>query len=158
MIKLIYSVFVGVLLALFVGLGIATFYAQPSSPKWPTDLNYIKDTLTDDQRQIEKIYNEQQADWENKMKPYNRNVSLITLAAAIILVALSIFLTEHKYNFFADGTMFGGVFTLFYSLGRGFASQDSKYSFLLVTAGLVVVFILGYKRFHPLETNSTKKK
>lgn len=43
--------------------------------------------------------------------------------------------------------MLGGLFVLLYSLGRGFASENSKYVFVVVTVGLVTVLYLGYHRF-----------
>lgn len=43
--------------------------------------------------------------------------------------------------------MLGGLFTLFYSIGRGFASEDSKYMFIMVSVGLLLVLFLGYHRF-----------
>jgi hypothetical protein len=47
----------------------------------------------------------------------------------------------------ADGVMIGGLFVLLYSLGRGFASENSKYVFIVVTVGLVTVLYMGYHRF-----------
>ncbi|QQS18821.1 hypothetical protein IPL68_02020 [Candidatus Saccharibacteria bacterium] len=43
--------------------------------------------------------------------------------------------------------MLGGLFTLIYSIGRGFASQNSKYVFIAITVGLALVIYLGYRRF-----------
>jgi hypothetical protein len=56
-------------------------------------------------------------------------------------------LEKKKVEVISDGVMLGGLFTLLYSLGRGFASQDSKYSFISITVGLMVVLYLGYHRF-----------
>lgn len=41
----------------------------------------------------------------------------------------------------------GGLFTLFYGLGRGFASEDSKYVFAVASLSLITVVYLGYRRF-----------
>lgn len=146
MLKLAYTFFLGILLAIFVGFGIAAFYEQPAMPKWPTELSTIGKEPSVEQEKIQKEFDAKQEVWNEKMKPYNRNVSIMTLLAAVIFVAISL-LFEKKINILADGIMLGGVFTLIYSLGRGFASQDSKYSFLIVTIGLVIVLALGYLRF-----------
>lgn len=60
---------------------------------------------------------------------------------------------EHVIN---GGIMLGGLFTLFYGLMRGFASQDSKYSFVAVSVGLVIVLFLGYRRFSDKQLPTTK--
>ena len=146
MLKLAYSFFLGILLALFVGMGIAAFYAQPEMPKYPTELNLIDKEPTAEQKAIQRDFDAQQEAWNEKMKPYNRNVSIITLVAAVSFVAISL-LFEHKIKLLADGVMLGGVFTLLYSMGRGFASQDSKYTFALSYVGLIVALTLGYLRF-----------
>jgi hypothetical protein len=54
---------------------------------------------------------------------------------------------EDKIKIMADGVMLGGLFTLLYSLGRGFASESSKYVFAVTTMGLAIVLYLGYHRF-----------
>lgn len=91
-----------------------------------------------------------------KMNPYNRNVSIISLSAAVVLLALSMFLEGRNIKVISDGVMLGGLFMLVYSIGRGIASQDNKYMFGAVSVGLVVVLYLGYHRF--VESKSSKKK
>ena len=54
---------------------------------------------------------------------------------------------EKKIKVIADGIMLGGLFSVLYSLGRSFASEDSKYTFVVVTIGLIVAIYLGYHRF-----------
>jgi hypothetical protein len=92
------------------------------------------------------------------MKPYNRNVSIMTLVAATILVAISL-LFEQRIKILSDGFMLGGIFTLLYSIGRSFAAQDSKLTFLTVSIGLAVAIALGYFRFiRPQTVPASKKK
>lgn len=146
MLKIAYTFFLGIMLAIFVGFGIAAFYEQPAMPKWPTELLTIGKESSLEQEKTQKEFDAKQEAWNEKMRPYNRNVSIMTLLAAVIFVAISL-LFEHKISILADGIMLGGVFTLVYSLGRGIASQDSKYSFGIVTIGLIIVLTLGYLRF-----------
>jgi hypothetical protein len=84
--------------------------------------------------------------YNNDIKTYDRNTSIITLGAAVIFLVVSI-IFEKKIKIIADGVMLGGLFTLIYSIGRGFASQNTKYTFLAVTVDLVIVLYLGYHRF-----------
>lgn len=158
--KLVYTFFLGILLAFFIGIGVNTFYAPPKAPEFPVALNtYGKESqLTTEQIAIEKEYNQKSEQHNKDLKPYNRNVSIIVLAAAVILLVISI-LYENRIRIMADGVMLGGLFTLLYSLGRGVASEDSKYVFAVVSIGLAVVLYLGYHRFvreHPSTAKPSK--
>jgi len=101
--------------------------------------------------------NQNQYDLYNKqLKDYNRNVAMITLGAAVLLLAVGLLL-ESRAGIFADGLLLGGTFTLLYSIGRSFAGDDPKYSFTVVSAGLLVTMIVGYLKFvNP--PKSAKKK
>jgi len=147
-IKLIYTFFLGLLLALFVGFGINTFYPAPEEPEYPAILETYGEKPTDAQIKAQAEFDKQQSDFsEKRMNPYNRNVSVIVLAVAVVLLAISLLLERYRVDVISSGVMLGGLFTLFYGLMRGFASQDSKYSFIAVTVGLIVVIFLGYHRF-----------
>jgi hypothetical protein len=157
LLKLIYTFFLGIFLAIFVGVGINTFYPGPKSPEFPTALNtYGKEPeLTNDQIKIQKDWDQTMAQHNQDMKPYNRNVSMLTLAAAVIFLVVSI-AYEKKIKIIADGIMLGGLFTLLYSLGRGFASENSKYVFAVVSVGLAIILFLGYHRFVRINTKQQK--
>lgn len=146
MLKLVYTFFLGIMLALFVGIGINTFYSAPSQPKYPVELNNAGKELTQSERAIETNFSRQMDNYNEKMKPYNRNVSIIAMVSAVILLVVSI-LFENKIKVISDGVMLGGLFTLLYSVGRGFASQNSKYMFAVISLGLAVALYLGYHRF-----------
>lgn len=146
--KIVYTFFVGLLLAIFVGVGINTFYAGPKAPEFPIELNtYGKEQeLTPEEVTVQKDWDQTMEQHNKDMKPYNRNVSMLTLGAAVILLVTSM-VYEKKIKIIADGVMLGGLFTLLYSLGRGFASENSRYVFVVVTIGLAIVLYLGYHRF-----------
>lgn len=147
MLKIVYSFFLGILLAILVGVGVQAFYPQPEAPTYPTELNMIgKDGPTTEQQQLQKDFDAKQSVWNEQMKPYNRNVSIITMVAALIFVTVGLLL-ESRIGVLANGLVLGGVFTLLYSMGRGFASANSKYSFVVALTGVIVVTVLGYLRF-----------
>lgn len=157
--KIVYTFFLGILIALFIGFGINTFYEAPEAPKFPTELNYsYSKEPTNKQIAAEKAFAIKEDAYNEKMKPYNRNVSIITISASVILLAISLLLEKRNIKVIADGVMLGGLFTLLYGLGRGFASQDSKYSFIAVSIGLIVVVYLGYHRFVMEHTEKHKNK
>lgn len=146
MLQLVYTFFLGVLIAVFVGVGINTFYAPPKAPEFPVELNSYGKDLTSQQAEKQREFDSQNLAYQNELKPYNRNVSIMAMSAAVILLAISI-LFENRIKVIADGIMLGGLFTLLYSIGRGFASEDSKYMFVMVSVGLLLVLFLGYHRF-----------
>lgn len=146
MLKLAYTFFMGLLLSVFVGLGIATFYEAPPAPQEPNIVRYKDSPLAPAELAAENAFAQQSRLHEEKMKTYNKNVALYALLAAVVFVAIGI-LFENKINGLADGVMLGGVFTLVYSLGRSFASQNNKLSFALVSLALVATSSLGYWRF-----------
>ncbi|NBU33062.1 hypothetical protein EB118_05960 [bacterium] len=158
--KLVYTFFLGLLMAIFIGVGINTFYPGPKAPVFPIELNTYGKELNADELKTQKQWDKTMEQHNNLMKPYNRNVSLIALIAAVVLLAASL-VYENKIKVMADGVMLGGLFVLLYSLGRGFASENSKYVFVVVTVGLATVLYLGYHRFvrvHEPKNTTSKVK
>ncbi len=160
MLKFVYSLFLGLLLVIFVGMGIASFYGAPKAPEYPKTLETVKagpDEFTAEQRQADEAYQQATKDYSQRSQDYNRNVSMIAMGAAIVLVVLG--LTLHaKTDVIADGLLLGGVFTLLYSIGRSFAGEDPKYSFTVVSVGLIVTVIVGYMKFLQPQAAGAKKK
>lgn len=152
--KFIYTLFIGILLALFIGFGIAAFYEEPKYPEPPVSLKYplslspeTKDStfsarLTEDQMRQEKL----QKDFQTNLQIYNRNVSVMVMIAAMVYLVISLILSQ-KLLLISDGLLLGGVFTLLYSIGRGFGSNDNKFQFIVVTIGLIIALALGYIKF-----------
>lgn len=155
--KFVYTFFLGILVALFVGLGVNTFYPGPTEPEYPTTSQAVTKEPTAEQQAAENKYQADYRAYEKKLKPYSRNVSIITLTAAVIFLVLSLVFESHL-RILADGILFGGLFTLLYSIIRGFISQESKYVFMVVTIGLAAVMYIGYHRFvrRPASLDSSK--
>lgn len=154
--KFVYSLFLGVLLALFVGFGINTFYLGAEEPRYPAMTEALTKEPTKEQQAIDVKYQADYRKFEDKMKPYSRNVSIIALIAATTFLALSL-VFEKKLRVLADGIMFGGLFTLLYSIIRSVISQDSKYIFVVITVGLITVLYLGYHKFIRHQTDETRE-
>lgn len=146
LLRLVYTFFLGILIALFVGVGINTFYPGPKQPQYPTALNTLGKEPTEQEIKIQQQWDKQMAAHEKELKPYNRNVSMIALGAAVLLLVVSVVL-EKRIHILSEGTLVGGLFTLLYSIGRGFASQESKLVFAAVTIGLIIVLFVGYHQF-----------
>lgn len=156
-IKYIYTLFLALLIALFVGLGITAFYPGPKTPAYPIELDASKPGCEESPeiKTIRDEYNRTQKDFMEKSKPYNRNVSIISIVAATIILVASLTLIS-KIKMIADGLLLGGVFTTIYSIIRGLMSEDTKFRFLIVTIGLLIALILGYIKFIRPKENPPK--
>lgn len=150
--RYIYTFFVGILVAIFVGMGVAVFYESPKAPpepSWYGSNMSGKFEPTETQRKEEEEYNKNIRDFEkNEMSEYNRNVSIIVLSLAVVILALSLVL-EKPLGVIADGLLLGGIFTLLYGVGIGIAVDSNKFRFLIASLGLAVSIALGYFKFVP---------
>jgi hypothetical protein len=148
MIRYIYTFFVGLFLAIFIGMGIAVFYPAPLSPEPPP---YYGQTMTDSEKKAQSDFEVKQKAYDKELWRYNRNASVIILSCAVIVLAISLSFAD-KIGIIADGLLLGGIFTLLYGVGRGMATDSNKYRFLIATIGLTVTLVLGYLKFtrHPL--------
>lgn len=138
--QFIYTFFLGGIIALFIGLGIHTFYPKPS---YEANYNYNSSSYNSD-------YQVYQAESET----HDRNVSIIALVISVLLLAASVFL-EKSNRVIANGVLLGGTFLLLYSMGSSFATNDSVFSFIIVGIGLAIVLYIGHHRF---TTNKPAKK
>jgi uncharacterized membrane protein YkgB len=143
MIKQIYVFFIGILLATFVGVGVSTFYQGPKQPEYPIIHSTPEEKVALEQQvEFEKLNRQY---WEEN-KLYSRNVSVITLIFSVVILVVSLTVLV-KLPLISDGLLLGGLFTLIYSIFRGFESQDSKFRFLAVSVGLLVSLAVGYIKF-----------
>lgn len=156
-IKLIYTLFLALLVALFVGLGISAFYPAPKAPEYPMELQ-VQDmqkaecNVSVETKALRERNIKAQKAYEEESKIYNRNVSIISLVAAIIILVLSLTLLA-KINMIADGILLGGVFAAVYSIIRGIMSENTQFRFIIVVVGLAIALTLGYIKFIRLKAN-----
>jgi len=144
--KWVYTVFIGILLATTVGVGIQAFYPPPKQPNpviQPTPVNESSASAVIKQNEKNT---QQWSDYQAKSQNYNKDVSIITTVAAILLLVVSVTMLQ-KIALIADGALLGGLLTELYSTFRGFMSGDDKVRFLVVIIGLAVALFLGYTKF-----------
>lgn len=150
LLRYLYTFFLAILLVIFVGVGIAAFYKGPKQPEYPIGLSYPatpdKSTESGQLREEQVKYDKEQRNFQKANEVYSKNVSTIAVAAALIILVLSITLLS-KIAFISDGLLLGGVFTLMYAIVRGFGAGDEMFRFIVVTIGLATAIFLGYYRF-----------
>ena len=161
--QLIFSIFLGALLVVVIGVGVWTFYPQPYGPSSPEEMK-----LQELYRQQEQINMkgsgspsavdlarskriQEQIDDLNKTMQVERdkwavNTSIILLVFATALMAISLFLPDHM-RVFSNGILLGGLFTIVYGTGWSFAGGDSRARFFVVLVALILAVVFGYLRF-----------
>ncbi len=151
-ITIVYTLFLGLLLAVFVGFGIRTFYTPPESPAYP-ELGLVPERQLDESDQAEGTkqeleYQVEYDAYQSEMQVYHRNVSIASLLIAVGFLVFSLTVGLH-IKVLSDGILLGGLFLLIYSIGRSFAAEDPTYSFVTLTVAVVIALYLGYRRFNP---------
>ena len=143
--RIIFTVFVGLMIAVFIGFGIAAFFPQPVYPQAITDLYNTMATKVPtaaEQAQITEMENAYQL----AQQAHSRIVTIIVTVSAVILLGLSLLL-EKKNRVLANGVMLGGLFSLLYGAAMGLGTQDAMSSFIAVGVGLAAVVFIGVRRF-----------
>ena len=160
--KLIYTFILGVVIALFLGVGVQAFYEPPKEPQYPIVIYKESSTpATKEDAAKQMQYEQDMRAYTGKRQSYERNVSVILLILAVVTIAIGL-IFAHQIGFLSDGILLGGLFTLVHALIRGFAAEDSKYLFIAATVAVAVVLYLGYRRFGrgqlSAKTKSSKAK
>ncbi len=160
--QFIYSFFLGLLIVVFIGVGVWTFYPEPFQRQ------------REEQREIDRLYRQmgniqgkdgtttpaEQArieELQRKIDALNDkmqgsrdqwavNTSIILLGFATLLMAISLLLPEHM-KVFSNGVLLGGVFSVIYGTGWSFAGGDSRARFFVVAVALALSVAIGYLRF-----------
>ena len=150
--RIIYTLFLGVFLAIFIGVGIAAFYPGPTYPNMPPVLKYCSPDIVQDAEKFAEyskqaqLFDTQEKVYQKAEQLYSRNVSIAAIIGAILVVIASLTLFK-KIKVLADGLLLGGVLTLVYSVIRGFGTEDNMFRFLVVAIGLATTLALGYIKF-----------
>jgi len=158
--RTIFSFFLGLMLAAFVGVGVYTFHSRPEQfDSQIRDLDRRVQAIRDskpsneleasDRDQIQEI-NRQRNDLtdaaEKARKPWTRSTSIILMVFATLTMAVSL-VRAGQLPVISNGLLLGGVFTMLYGVGWIVVSETSITRFLVMTAGLVTTLGLGYLRF-----------
>lgn len=144
----LYAVFIGAFLALFVGFGIAAFYEAPERPELsPPAATMEPDSSLQESEDNYDQYQQQNEKYEDEMESYNTTVSGIAVGTALVVFLISLF-AARGIPVIADGLLFGGAFTLLYGVGRSFTVSDPQVPFLMLAVALPIVLLVGYMRFY----------
>lgn len=163
--QLIYSAFLGVMFAAFIGIGVWTLYPSPSggnayydysSPEirameaqrnalaqtdWQDMTPAEQDRLVALDMKIQEAYNELYSPTEQ----WSINTSIILIALAAVGMALSLIQSERALVL-SNGVLLGGIFTMAYGTGWAITNSTSVARFWVVAAATLATVVLGYLR------------
>jgi hypothetical protein len=156
--RTIFSVFLGLMLTAFVGVGIYTFYPPPghddtrrheltARESQVRQLRPSDDLTANEREQLAAIERERRAldaAQAEAWKPWGRRTSMIIILFATLVMAVSLARVDPVIS---NGLLLGGVFTMLYGVGWIAATDTSITRFLVITAALVITLGLGYLRF-----------
>lgn len=165
----IFAVFLGLMIAAVVGVGVYTFHPNPADTtqeridelyaergridgcgsSTPTQCRSWEQLSTSERRQITAIdaqVTALQAEARSKRDAWSQSTSIILISVATVLMVISLALGE-SLTILSNGILLGGLFTMLYGVGWGIASGNSLTRFLVLVAALVVSLLLGYFKF-----------
>jgi type VI protein secretion system component VasK len=159
--QIIFSIFLGLMVTAFVGVGVYTFYPtpEPALSKRIQELdrqqqqiqNFKSETAltTEDRARLQAIQdelNKTQDAMQASMEVWGRNTSIILITFATIVMVLSLIRPE-ELPVISNGLLLGGVFTMIYGVGWIVATGTSLARFIVMAVALVITLALGYVRF-----------
>lgn len=148
-IDFVYTLLIGASVALFVGLGIWTFYSGPKMPEYPNGpVYYTAEPTKEQQKQMQD--NQQKFDkafkqYQNDQKPYQRNVSAIALAAGVVFFVAGLALISRN-DIVGEGLALGGAFSEVYAAVRAVSPQSKPLVFASICLILVMLVLLSFFR------------
>lgn len=158
----IFSFFLGLMVAAFVGVGVNTFYPSPQQTydaeiqrlnRDQEDIERTRSTgatLTpENEAKLAKVSARQrvlQDRVQARMKVWARNTSIVVILFATIVMALSLIRSE-QLKVISNGLLLGGLFTMVYGTGWTIFSGDSRARFFVMVFALAMTLGLGYLKF-----------
>jgi len=159
--QIIFSIFLGIMVMAFIGVGVYTFYPTPDPVgqeelqelyRQQEDIQRFKDptALTDAERDrlaaVQADIRKVEDRLEAQREVWGRNTSIILIAFATLTMAISLIRAD-QLPVISNGLLLGGVFTMIYGVGWIVATGTSYARFVVMTVALVITLALGYVRF-----------
>lgn len=159
--QIIFSVFLGLMVAAFFGVGVFTFYPPPEAElqeqledlyREQEDIGGFdgREELSREEREREREVRQQIRDIEDRLEErretWGRNTSIILVTFATIVMSISLIRAD-QLPVISNGLLLGGVFTMIYGVGWIIATGTSIARFVVMTIALAITLALGYVRF-----------
>jgi hypothetical protein len=158
--RTIFSIFLGLMLTAFVGVGVYTFHAPPDQAEAKVQELMQqeqavrggrdgRELTADETAKVRQIEKERVALSQATMaarKPWMQSTSIILMIFATLVMALSL-VKGDALPVISNGLLLGGVFTMLYGVGWMLNADSTILRFGVMTAALAITIGLGYLRF-----------
>lgn len=147
LIDFIYTLLIGAAVAVFVGLGIWTFYVGPKFPEYPNNYSVSQPTPAQqaDYDRQQKQFDNQVKNYDKANKTYSKKVSGIALAAGVVFFIIGLALIRLS-DTVAEGLALGGIFSGVYAAISGGISSSRPLVFTSISLILVMLIVLVLNR------------
>lgn len=158
---ILFGIFLGLMVAAFIGVGVYTFYPSPEPSfrdrieslqreRQAIDVSKAPEALTvSDRARIQRIddaLHEAEDARRTAREAWGRTTSIVLVVFATLVMAVSL-LRAVQLPVVSDGLLLGGVFTMLYGVGWIVATDASIARFFVLTVALAITLALGYVRF-----------
>jgi hypothetical protein len=139
--KLFASVILGIVIALFVGVGINLFYPEPS---YPTELmSFTNSEPTEAEAEASNLA---YIEFEKERQLHSGIVGVISIVLSVLLMAGSMFLAK-KNEVVSQGLLVGGLLLICYGATQAISSGNMMAAFISIGVGLAALIVFILKRF-----------
>jgi hypothetical protein len=169
--RTMYTLALGVLVAAFVGFGIEVVYPAPEFPERelfdgpgepPPEEMIVEETVSPQESEVKAKESPPKdlppesglgfQEYERELAEHNRIGSVIALGASVLILVAALIPFVGRLPVIGGGLMLGGVLTLLYGVILAIQAQSPLLRFLAVTVGLIVLLVALYLKFRPSRT------
>jgi len=162
-IRLLYALLIAAAMVTFIGVGIYTFYPAPQPPTYPQEIVPAEKGIasqpgTPPNNGVDE-YQQAYNNYQNDLKTYQRNVSIIVSVLAVLVVVAGLYI-RRRADIIGEGLALGGVGTTIYAVVTASMADDRVMRFVAVTLFLASTIVLVYTLFNdkPKVSSSAKKR
>jgi hypothetical protein len=156
----IFSFFLGLMLAAFIGVGVYTFHPPDKElDRQIQELDRREQAIRngaphdelpaadrDEVQQISESRNKLHDAAQDRREAWGRSTSIILIALATLVMAVSLVRAD-QLPVISNGLLLGGVFTMVYGVGWIVSTDTSVSRFVVMSVALAITLGLGYARF-----------
>lgn len=159
--QIIFSIFLGLMVTAFFGVGSYTFYPPPA-PELELEIQEVnraeqairnskapQDLTSQDRAEIQRLTDERNALFDATRaarESWGRITSIVLIFLATLTMAISLIRAD-ELPVISNGLLLGGVFSMLYGVGWIVATDTSMARFFVMTVALAITVSLGYIRF-----------
>lgn len=144
-IKLLYAILIAVTVVVFTGVAVYSLYPSPKAPEYPS-YSYTGAEPDPEIQNKQQDFDKQLKAYQDKEKSYQKNVTMILLPLAVVIVGAGLFLIKRS-DVIGEGLALGGIATSIYATISASIADARLLRLLAVTLLLVSTLLLANRKF-----------